>query len=372
MAAFAARITATAYIPTRDAFARWWNSPTRYDLVVSYLSARSLVGALRLVVGGCAGALAIVPFVMQYSPLGPQTVFWRSIDIVAALIGAFWMLRWWLGPLPRERESAVFAVTSVAAIWIGCFADSDHVTGMFGLAALSLMAIYICAFHGARLITLYLVTSLPGLAIMAIIVAVQHGWAVALAKSIISAALMIGVPPIIHFAQLVLTNDAAAAGIDQLTGLRNRRGFDDQSTALVTAARSREAELSAIMIDLDRFKKINDLFGHTVGDQVIVATAARIEEIAGDSAVVGRLGGEEFCVMVIAPAPQAQTLAERIRAGVESVVAAPVTGSVGVATAQPLASAARGSVVACLVTDADHAMYSAKRNGGNRVEIWQG
>ncbi|WP_157896156.1 sensor domain-containing diguanylate cyclase [Mycobacteroides chelonae] len=371
MGAFTGTGGVTSALPLGD-LTRWWSSPSRYDQMMGYFSTRSMRVALRAAVGGCAGALALIPLAMEFSPLGPRTGVWRWLDILASLLAFFWMLRWWLGPLPKESESVVFSVTSVASVCIACFADSDRGTGMHGLISLSLMAIYICSFHGARLIVLYLLASLATLTFLAIAIDLQQGWAVAMADSVVTATLLVGVPPIIHFAQLALTSDARAAGIDPLTGLHNRRGFDDQSTTLAQAARAERSELSIIMIDIDRFKQINDRFGHGVGDQVIADVGSHIKAISGSAAVVGRVGGEEFCVALLGPAAQAREVAEQIRAGSESLDGmVTVTVSVGLASCpSPTSNTAPDNLIGQLVADADHAMYSAKRQGGNRLEVW--
>lgn len=359
--------------PSIDGLVRWWRLPTRYDLMVSYLRSRSLIPLLRIVVGGCAGSLAIVPVAMEFSPLGPHGQVWQLLDALVGVVAVVWMFRWWFGGLPTERTSAIFAVSSVCAICIACFADADKITGMCGLGALSLMAVYIGALHGARLITFCLGVSLAALTFQTLTLGLQQGWAVAAAKSVVTGALIIGMPPIFHLAQLALTNDAAAAMIDQLTGLHNRRGFSAQSIALAQTAQSEQAELSTIMVDIDKFKQINDTHGHPFGDWVIAQTASKIQAIADNRAVVGRIGGEEFCVAMIAPVGEAFITAERIRAALESMSATvAVTASIGVSTSHAWPHEQPASLTARLISEADDAMYSAKHAGGNKVSIRNG
>ncbi|MBB4854429.1 diguanylate cyclase (GGDEF)-like protein [Mycobacteroides chelonae] len=347
MGAFTGTAGVTSALPLGDV-TRWWSTPSRYDQMMGYFSTRFMRLAPR--------ALALIPLAMEFSPMGPRTGVWRWLDILASLVAFFWMLRWWLGPLPKESESVVFSVTSVASVCIACFADSDRGTGMHGLISMSFMAIYICSFHGARLIVLYLLASLAILSFLAIAVDLQQGWAVAMADLVVTATLLVGVPPMIHFAQLALTGDAWAAGIDQLTGLHNRRGFDDQSMMLAQAAQADRSELSIVMIDIDRFKQINDRFGHGVGD-----VGSQIKAIAGNTAVLGRAGEEEFCVPLLGPAAQAPEVAEQIRADSESLDGM-VTVSVGVAASLPATSStAPDHLIVQLVADADDAMYSAGR-----------
>ena len=161
-----------------------------------------------------------------------------------------------------------------------------------------------------------------------------------------------------------------AAGIDSLTGIANRAAFTEDAIAIIGRCRQEEAPVSVIMFDLDRFKAVNDTYGHAVGDAVIkefceVTTAALRP---GD--VFGRLGGEEFAVVLpwssIEPA---YIRAERIRAGfaeasriVEgSHVNTTVSGGVS-------ASASGDASLSELLAQADKALYRAKAAGRNRIK----
>lgn len=105
---------------------------------------------------------------------------------------------------------------------------------------------------------------------------------------------------------------------------------------------------------------------------MIADVGSHIKAISGSGAVVGRVGGEEFCVALLGPASQAREVAEQIRAGSESLDGmVTVTVSVGLAScASPTSNTAPDNLIGQLVADADHAMYSAKRQGGNRLEVW--
>jgi diguanylate cyclase (GGDEF)-like protein len=159
---------------------------------------------------------------------------------------------------------------------------------------------------------------------------------------------------------------------DPLTGVANRRNFDD---ALVLewrrAARSR-TPLSLIMIDIDAFKAYNDVYGHQAGDDCLRRVAESLQSHlhrAGD--IVTRYGGEEFAVLV--DGDRAGDLAELLRASVEKMTiehrASPasnvVTISVGVATTIP----DRDRDPAALLKAADEALYAAKAAGRNRVSV---
>jgi diguanylate cyclase (GGDEF)-like protein len=158
---------------------------------------------------------------------------------------------------------------------------------------------------------------------------------------------------------------------DELTGLLNRRGLNFFIAGLVED-RSREGadSVMAIVIDLDRFKSVNDSFGHATGDAVLVRSARRIVHSVRGSALVARLGGEEFVVVDTAPAEHTPAIAERIRTAISAPAdIAPVTASVGVATVALADFRGPGSepsaVLAGAIERADRAMFDAKRTGGD-------
>lgn len=156
---------------------------------------------------------------------------------------------------------------------------------------------------------------------------------------------------------------------DPLTGLLNRRGMDNKLQALASLDAS--TPMSALMIDIDHFKSVNDRFGHSIGDAVIKNIAQVIRACVRGSDIAVRYGGEEFLVMLPATrADGACTVAEAIRAKVETLrlvrkrdnVALPgFTVSVGVAHQLGTAGCEE------LVARADSALYQSKEGGRNRV-----
>ena len=152
---------------------------------------------------------------------------------------------------------------------------------------------------------------------------------------------------------------------DPLTGVANRRWLDEVLTLEVERCRRYGSLLSAIMADLDRFKSINDSFGHLAGDKVLQAAAEVFRREVRMTDLVGRYGGEEFLfVLPNTGFADAYNLAERLRTALEcadlSFREEPVTSSFGVAEWE------MGDLVHDLIRRADEAMYVAKRSGGNR------
>jgi diguanylate cyclase (GGDEF)-like protein/PAS domain S-box-containing protein len=155
------------------------------------------------------------------------------------------------------------------------------------------------------------------------------------------------------------------ARIDPLTGLPNRRHCDD---ILAGGAWLSSRARSALVIDLDHFKAINDTKGHLVGDDVLREVGRRLRGVVREGDLVARWGGEEFCVLTLEGSAGAEGLAERLRETIASEPCPTSAGPVWV-TASVGFAAVRGGIVAAqaLLAAADQAMYTAKRSGRNRV-----
>lgn len=185
-------------------------------------------------------------------------------------------------------------------------------------------------------------------------------------------------------AHLVGQADAAARDIerheqlhreaqtDGLTGLANKRRFEERLAEDVAVARETGAPLSLVLLDVDDFKRVNDVHGHLVGDEVLREVAARLREAAraGEPA---RYGGEELAVALPgAGANDAARVAERVRAAIEAAsVALPSGGTLGVTASLGVATLAGGEPMepSELVAAADAELYRAKREGKNRVAV---
>ena len=162
------------------------------------------------------------------------------------------------------------------------------------------------------------------------------------------------------------------ASCDPLTGCLNRRAFfAGVESALLDSSQQRQP-MSFLMLDVDHFKKINDRFGHAVGDKVLVGLVDLLRSTCRANDMVGRYGGEEFCIAVIGLGPDdAEMLAEHIRRRVAQTATwlpngEAVTISIGIASIE-----AGASRIEDFVKRADEALYSAKRTGRNRVVSWE-
>jgi diguanylate cyclase (GGDEF)-like protein len=157
---------------------------------------------------------------------------------------------------------------------------------------------------------------------------------------------------------------------DGLTGVYNRRHFFTLATTALHDAARLETALSAVMLDIDHFKRVNDTYGHPVGDQVIKAVATRLASVTRGSDLLARYGGEEFALVLTQPADDATHVAERIRAAVAGdpidTDAGPITVTISVGVAH---RAHDDTNAGTLLGRADIALYQAKEQGRNRVIV---
>lgn len=157
---------------------------------------------------------------------------------------------------------------------------------------------------------------------------------------------------------------------DALTGVLNRGGIEYRLDWAVLEKRRQGIALSLLFIDLDFFKKINDRYGHALGDACLRAVARAVSEEFQYGDQLGRLGGEEFVLVLAgADAETAWQIAERVRIKIERSCAVVEQVPVGVTASIGVAECLPEDTVASLIARADQAMYAAKRAGGNRVAM---
>jgi diguanylate cyclase (GGDEF)-like protein len=173
-----------------------------------------------------------------------------------------------------------------------------------------------------------------------------------------------------HELHLAYERARELARTDELTGLANRRAFLEQGAAALDQAHRYGRPLSIVMFDIDHFKRINDTHGHQAGDAVLRAVAERVRRAARAADIPGRLGGEEFALLLPETGAQAAVnLAERLRRDVSSLsvfhdgIVMRFTCSFGIAE-----HSAAMEQLGLLLAAGDKALYQAKANGRDRVE----
>jgi diguanylate cyclase (GGDEF)-like protein len=152
---------------------------------------------------------------------------------------------------------------------------------------------------------------------------------------------------------------------DALTGVGNRRRLDEELVTEADRAGRLQGPLSLMILDIDHFKRVNDIYGHETGDRILKETGELLVKLVRRTDIATRMGGEEFVILLPATdLATAAACAERFRVAMElrdCGLAAPVTASFGVACLQP------GETGASLLARADAALYAAKQAGRNRV-----
>lgn len=208
-------------------------------------------------------------------------------------------------------------------------------------------------------------------------ISIGRVWTQSLAFSI---ALPMAIAPIVTYKHLKTQRDlhracaelSQLARTDPLTGLLNRRGFEEEGQVLILSARKVAEPVGAVLCDIDYFKRINDTHGHEAGDAVIRHVARILSEVVSalNDSVAGRQGGEEFALLVRGLSLQelielAETTRRRIETEVLSYMGAPIhfTCSMGLSI-----DTHDNAALADLLKRADSALYGAKHGGRNRVE----
>ena len=167
---------------------------------------------------------------------------------------------------------------------------------------------------------------------------------------------------------------ARMAQYDTLTDLPNRALFNDRLLHAMAQARRDQGRLALMSIDLDRFKPVNDSHGHHIGDLLLQAVAQRMQDCVRESDSVGRIGGDEFFILlpVIDSATDALTVAEKVRDALsqpfdlEGLHSISISSSIGIALYPD-----HGDDALQLYKYADQAMYRAKEQGRNQTQIFQ-
>jgi diguanylate cyclase (GGDEF)-like protein len=171
--------------------------------------------------------------------------------------------------------------------------------------------------------------------------------------------------------RLALQNEAERLKIrattDRLTGLFNRAKFDEQLLSEIARAQRYNTPLSLVLYDIDHFKEVNDAYGHQMGDHVLVGLSEIVASGLREVDFLARWGGEEFVVLLPGCSREmAGQAAEKLRAAIARTTFDPVgsiTSSFGVAEFND------GETAESLIARADNALYRAKMNGRNRVEL---
>jgi diguanylate cyclase (GGDEF)-like protein len=346
--------------------ALWWRQSDHYDRLSSHLQARGIAAITRATISVIAVSLALVALGTIWSATGPHGVVQVACALAACAggtIGAsLWALRW-----PTRAQAIGYAVLCNASIVLATLAQREPQAALLGCTSFATLAAYIAMFHTAPLMAYnFLIAGVIG-AVEAIRVAATFGIVAALCAYALLMLLNLAVPFGIQVVVHVLGADAVHAELDQLTGLLTRRAFHRRAKACLEQGGRQQAFVVVTVIDLDRFKQLNDSYGHSTGDDALVSVSRALRDTNDDSAVIGRSGGEEFVIADIWHPDDVSRKAERL---CEVIAALPfgITASIGTAGIHPAyRTGNRSDLLIELIAAADTAMYAAKRRGGNQA-----
>lgn len=363
-----------------DFLRQWWNEPVPTGWLRSFLQARKLDRTVRNLIGGYALIFAVICVAIQFSDTGPTHLTGRVIVGVCAVGSLGWALRWVVGPWPSLTESVFFVAFADLGIAIACWQDSNSLAGLVGTILFTPVGAYVSFFLGHRLLLAHAAWCTAMIGALSVPILMQGtlgAAATALVKGVSLLMVVVLIPVVIQFGIAVVRMDALAARRDPLTGILNRRGIFDEwqrlHRNLSRTERLDDQVVAIASIDIDRFKSINDTYGHGVGDQVLIDVAKGLSAQSTSGTFVGRSGGEEFLVVSVCEARAIPDLAAALTRAIPASTRHDmgVTASVGVCTraAGTLGVDTAESAIASLVQHADIAMYEAKHYGGNRFQI---
>lgn len=351
------------------------SSPRRADHYAwfsGYLHAQGFRSTVQKLMAGIAGAMSAAVLVL-IADIGTATDTWRLLLMLVAMVGGVAGVVLWVWGWPTREQSIAFAALTSVSIAAMCVAYPDPLAALLGCIAFATNGAYLAFFHSTRLVLAnFAMAALVGAANAAEI-AVQGRAALAAVDLFLVLQIKIVMPLAIHLLLRALEVDLKFAQLDPLTGLLNRRAFHKQTTELVGRRHPHERYLVVALADLDDFKSLNDTHGHLAGDRALVAVADALRANVTPTAVIARSGGEEFLIADVASSPRMTADLDVLCRAIAALPAG-VTASIGtVCAALDTDQVALEFVIDQLIAAADVAMYTAKRNGGNRCHhhgVW--
>jgi len=321
------------------------------------------IGTYLFLAGAAITALALV---LPHSPGLDTTGYWALCAFMLVLAVAIWLRR---GAEAVGTIPWVIVVASIAVVTLSVYFNGERAGGPAMVNELYYVwpALYIGYFFGPRAIAF--VVALIGVAYAWTLHAIHLGSQVGITRWIITVSVAAGSAFALHairrYVNALVARLSLLVRTDPLTGVLNRRGFDERLTLERRRARRSGEPLSLLVGDIDHFKRLNDELGHAAGDEALQAVAKTMSTTAREVDAVARLGGEEFAVLMPnADVAGAFEAAERMRAAITSADGRTLTMSFG---AVELGDDSEQS--GALIERADRALYEAKAAGRNRTVI---
>ena len=314
--------------------------------------------------------MAVVSAALVGMPLGLLHAPYQHVGVtVAIIVGAaavgvsyaiLWLRAW------PSRIQSLMMIACGGLVAVSAILAAEPVSALISCNGLVVLCGYLAFFHSVRSVICSIISAVIVGALCAHRVAEAiPGSPVAVTGFWVVIEVCVAVPIAIVAVVRTLGADVVRSDHDALTGVLNRRAFYERAASLLTTPSS-DQRLVVVMIDLDKFKQLNDTYGHFAGDQALTAVGWALREANASSAIIGRAGGEEFLVVDCLKADQAEALPVRLCAAI-AALPHPVTASVGAAIVPFTGIVDPATSITELVRIADTAMYRAKSHGGNQV-----
>ncbi|MDO0976391.1 GGDEF domain-containing protein [Mycolicibacterium frederiksbergense] len=345
----------------------WWSEPVAYATQVQYFTKRTMSRTIQVAIGVGTGIDGIVSLVLLWPAAGNAASGAAMVTFAALQIA--WGLAWCVLPWPTRWSSLAFVVSADIAIAAVVLLDGSWLFALFGWYFFALMSVYVMFFDGAKVAVGHALWVVLTACLFVSGAGSTFGGLNPLVTTLVWVVPMAAAPLGIQCGIWAMRNDAYEAVTDPLTGLLNRRGLHLHIDDLLHGSSSADAEVDVMVVDLDRFKDINDSYGHPIGDEVLIRSARRIKAAVRGSALVARVGGEEFVVIDLAEPGRTERESDRVRDAIAAPADPPITASVGVTSVAVADFGGQGvdsvTVLDTIIERADRAMFDAKRDGGN-------
>lgn len=353
-----------------DSLLHTWPVPSSAMLWGTKNSPGSVLRLVNITIGFCSLNFSIVAYLFLISGEGPDGPFARAWLITFATANLFPTAAWFLGKVRGPRATKLFGIWADLGTASVIITFTNHDAALFATALFVASGAYFTYFLNFRWLAFHLAfscTFIISLAILAIADGTSSTAGI-IARTDVVLCAVIFIPATIQFAWRQLLARATGSKIDALTGLLNRRGMWDISERVWSIAHANRADIAVAVVDIDKFKAVNDAYGHDVGDTVIIRTANRLQQHVNGFGYVARTGGEEFTIVMIGtPYGLRKRIATLPRAAIEPTDAPLATVSVGAATMPfiPQLEQFDYNAFSRAIVHADHLMYQAKSAGGN-------
>lgn len=271
-------------------------------------------------------------------------------------------LRWFLGGWPSSKLLVAYVIYADVSIGACLLLKQDLLTAIGGTVLFAVVTTFAVIAVRPLVYWVHMAATVAVLVIVSVRAALNEAasmWVVA--AHALTMLLMFAAPMVLVIYVSELRSRAQQSLVDPLTGLCNRRGlFAAVDIVLLDAHKDRSVEMSAVVLDVDGMKHLNDTFGHHTGDAVLVDLAQHLRTVTADKWVVARLGGDEFaCVCVAEPGTTEPGVEALVAALSDTRMLSGLSVSVGSATTETHSEGSEQAVLGLLRT-ADGAMYRAK------------